>query len=55
MNPWIPIDQELPPDHAMCLFFVPKANYIWGLGCDHSEVKRDHPSCTHYKVITDRP
>jgi len=52
---WNPIEGLLPPQHALIIYYVPFARYIWGSGLDYSQIKAEYPGVTHWKVATLEP
>ncbi len=51
---WILID-EIPPANAQIVYYVPLGRYIYGCGSDYSQVKAEHPACTHWRVVFEAP
>lgn len=54
MRDWEPIT-IFPPSNALCIFYVPEANYVWACGKDIEMIKKDYPKATHWKVMADAP
>jgi len=55
MGPWQPIDVGTPQPEALLLFYVPGGNYVWGTGKDRAEIKKEYPTVTHYKIVSEAP
>ncbi len=55
MMEWVKIDTEKPPAHALVVFYVPFARYIWSSGLDYDQVRAEYPTATHWKVVTLEP
>lgn len=56
MDGWTPIDHnERPRAHALIVYYVPFARYIWGSGVDFDQIKAEYPGVTHWKEMTREP
>lgn len=53
-NDWILID-EIPPRNAQIVYYVPEGKYLYGTSGEYSQVKAEHPSCTHWRIVFEAP
>jgi hypothetical protein len=49
------MQDAMPPDDALVIYYVPIARYIWGCGLDYGQIKAEYPAVTHWKVATREP
>jgi hypothetical protein len=52
---WVKFDSARPADHAMVIFYVPDAKYVWGVGQDYDSIKVEYPNVTHWAVFSMPP